>query len=300
MPGEIQQVFVDAFRDNLRHLTQQKTAKLRPYTDQWSPEAETGAWDRLSAADMVPKTRNAATGDARRLWTRRIAIATTYKDHELVEVEDPSMMLQDPNSNLVTSMGFAAGRRIDDTIIAAAIGSATSVERDPLHPAGDGTTTPTLIPLPVDQTVGDGTGPMSFDLVTEIQEKFMLADIDPDVPKIFVVGPRQVRELMNLTENTSADYVEARRLQQYGIAPNWLGFTWIASTRLTGASGERDCFAMTYDAVGLHMPQDLTTFVMRDPSQQYAWRPYCQMNLGAVRVEDNKVVRAQVADATNP
>ncbi len=299
MAGEIQQVFVDAFRDNLRHLTQQKTSKLRSYTDQWSPEAETGAWDRLSKAEMVAKTRNAATGDARREWTRRIAIATTFKDHELVEVEDPSMMLQDPNSNLTTSMGYAAGRRIDDTIISAAIGNATEVVRDPLHPAHTGTHTPSAVALPATQVVGDGTAGLSFDLVTEAQELFMNNDIDPDVPKIFVVGPRQVRELMNLTENTSADYVQARALQQYGIVPNWLGFTWIASTRLGGNSGQRDCFAMTYDAVGLHIPQDLTVFVQRDPSQQYAWRPYCQMNLGAVRIEDEKVVKCTVADDSN-
>ena len=300
MAGEIQQVYVDAFRDNIRHLSQQKTSKLRQFTDQWSPEAQTGAWDRLSKAEMAAKTRKEATPEGGREWTRRIAIASPWSDGEIIESEDPSMMLADPNSNLTMSMGYATGRKIDDIVIAAAIGNATSIARDPLTPH-DGTHTPTAAPLPAGQAIDGTGGGLTFDLVTEAQEKFMLNDIDPDMPKIFVVGPRQVRELMNLTENTSSDYVQAQALQQYGIVPNWLGFTWISSNRLTGTSGTtRECFAMTYDAVGLHIPQDVQTFVQRDPSLSYAWRPYCQMTLGAVRVEDEKVVKVTVDDTTTP
>jgi hypothetical protein len=216
----------------------------------------------------------------------------------VVEQEDPTKMLIDPNSNLVQSMGMAAGRKIDDVIIGAAIGGALNSVR-----ASDGSNTPTTIALPASQVVGDGTAAMSFDLVTEAQEVFTANDIDPSVPKIFVIGPRQLRELMNLTEVTSSDYVQAQALQQYGIVPNWLGFTWILSTRLTSPTGAVDgtraCIAMTYDAVGLHMPMEMTAFVDRDPSLSYAWRPYCQMDLGAVRVEDEKVVVADVLDATN-
>lgn len=301
MAGEIQQVFVDAFRDNVRHLAQQKTSKLRQYTDQWSPEAETGAWDRLSKGEMGAKTRKQATPETGRLWTRRIAIAAPWSDGEIIECEDPSMMLQDPSSNLVMSMGYATGRKIDDIIIGAAIGNATDITRDPLNPNHDGTHTPTAVALPAGQVVGGGGNAMSFDLVTQVQETFMNNDIDPDVPKIFVVAPAQVRALMNLTEQTSNDYVQAQALQQYGIVPNWLGFTWIVSTRVTGVSGTtRDCFAMTHDAVGLHIPQDVTSFVQRDPTVSYAWRPYCQMTLGAVRIEDEKVVKCTVDDTTTP
>lgn len=295
---------VDAFRDNLRHLAQQVGSKLRQYTDYWSPEAETGAWDRMSDGDMAPKTRNAggnATPETGRVHTRRIAIASPWDDGELIEAEDPSMMLIDPKSNIVQSMGYAAGRQIDDVIIAAATGNATSIDRDQPH---TGAKTPTPVPLPAQNWVGDGTTPITFDMVTEVQERFTANDIGPEVPKIFVIGPRQLRELMNLTEVTSADYVDLRQLQQYGMAPNWLGFNWVLSTRLLNRTqGEDDGtlapFAMTYDAVGLHMPMEGEAFCERDPSRSYAWRPYFLMNLGAVRVEDRKVVGLDVLDPTN-
>ena len=293
--ASINQSYVDGFRDVLRHLSQQKMSKLRGYTDYFSPSAETGNWDRLSSGEMAAKTRKQATPETGRVWTRRIAVASPYNDSEITEVEDPSMMIIDPNSNLVQSMAMAAGRKIDDVIIGAALGGALNSVRN-----SDGTNAPTTVTLPAGQVVGTGYAQgISFDYVTQVQQKFMENDIDPDVPKVFVVGPLQVRELMNLTEQTSADYVQAQALQSYGIVPNWLGFTWINSTRLPSPlASQRDCFAMTYDAVGLHMPEDLTTFVERDPSLSYAWRPYCQMTLGAVRVEDEKVVKLELADAT--
>lgn len=300
---------IDAFRGNVLDLAQQKGSKLRAKTDYFSPQAETGAWDRLSAGEMSAKSRDTASSgnETGRVFSRRIAIATPWNDHELVEQEDPSMMLVDPKSKLVRSLGYAAGRKMDDIIIAAAIGNATEIARDQPH---TGNHTPSSVALPSEQIAGDGTTPMSFDLVTEVQEIFTTNDIDPEEPKFFVIGPRQLRELMNLTENTSADYVQMKQLQQYGMAPNWLGFDWIVSTRLTdpsGAStqlggtgdGTRACFAATYEAIGLHVPEEMTAKCAEDASQQYAWRPYVQMTLGAVRVEDSHVVMADVLDATN-
>ena len=294
------QVTLDGFRDALIHLTQQKTSKARSYTDQFSPEAETGNWDRLSSGDMAAKTRKQATPETGRVWSRRIAIATPYNDSEITEVEDPSRMLIDPNSNLVQSMGMAAGRQMDDNIFAAAIGTATNSVR-----AGDGSNTPTQIALGAGQIIGTGAEPMSFDVVTQAQLKFMSADIDPSEPKVAFVSPRHVYELMNLTEQTSSDYVNAQALQTLnasGIVPNWIGFTWVMSTRLPiEATGERDCIFMTTgNAVGLHTPEDITTFVERDPSLSYAWRPYCQFDQGAVRLEEERVVRAHLADPDAP
>jgi len=296
MAVSIDQSFVDGFRDVLRHLSQQKTSKFRPYTDQYSPEAETGNWDRLGLAEAAPKVRGAATPNSERVWSRRIAVASPFNDAELTEVEDPSMMLIDPNSNFVKSLGYSMGRSMDDLIINAAIGNALNSVR-----AGDGSNTPTNIALPAGQIIGDYTAPISFDMVTEVIEKFNTNDIDMDEPKVAFIGPRQIRELMNLTEQTSADYVQAQALQQNGIVPNWMGFTWIMSTRLhalTPAATNKDLIFMTYDAVGFHIPEDITTFVKRDASVQYAWRPYCQYTAGAVRVEDEKVVVARVEDLT--
>ncbi len=295
MAVSIDQVYVDGFRDVLRHLAQQKVSRLRAWTDEFSPEAETGNWDRLGSAEAQPKTRSQATPNADREWTRRIAIASPFNDAEITEVEDPSMMLIDPNSNFVQSLAYSMGRKMDDIIITAAKGNALNSVR-----AGDGTNAPTNVAVPASQIVGDYSAPISFDLVTEVLEKFNTNDIAMDEAKVAFVGPRQIRELMNLTEQTSSDYVQAQALQQNGIVPNWMGFTWVMSTRLNigNTTAQGDILFMTRKAMGFHIPEDITTFVERDPSTSYAWRPYCQFTAGSVRVEDEHLVWGQVLDST--
>ena len=300
MAVSIDQSYVDGFRDILRHLAQQKTSKVRGWCDEFSPEAETGNWDRLASADAAAKTRSMATPNSQRVWTRRIAVASPFNDGEITEVQDPSEMLIDPNTNFVRSLGYAMGRKMDDIILTAALGSALTSVRD-----GAGANAPTGSAVPAGQIIGDFSTAISFDLVTEVLEKFNTNDIDMDEPKVAIIGPRQVRELMNLTEQTSSDYVQAQALQQNGIVPNWMGFTWIMSTRLyfnapTPAENQQSAVFMTRQAMGFHIPEDITTFVERDPSLSYAWRPYCEFTAGSVRVEDEHLVWAKLLDASIP
>ena len=127
----------------------------------------------------------------------------------------------------------------------------------------------------------------------------MSHDIDPSIPKVAVVGPTQVRKLMQLTENTSSDYVRAQQLQQYGIAPSWMGFDWICSTRLlhpTAPGTDIDTLFMTKRAIGMNIPKDISAKVAEDPSISFAWRLYCFSVMGAVRVEDEQIVRGAFAD----
>lgn len=295
----IDQVYIDAFRDNVRQLSQQKGSKLLSWCDSMSDEAQTGNWDRLSKGEAVAKPRLTATGDGTgREWTRRMAVASPFKDDEVTEVEDPSLMIADPNSNLVTSIGYSLGRQKDRLLINAAIGNTLQVVRN--VPTA---ITPTATALPASQIIGDYTTPISFDMVTEVQQKFNTNDVEMDEPKVAVVGPQQIRELMNLTEQTSADYVQAQALQQNGIVPMWMGFTWVMSNLLTAlvpAANSKDIIFMSRKALGFHMPQDVTAFVERDPSINYAWRPYAQFTAGACRVEDEHVVVCRVLDPTVP
>jgi hypothetical protein len=192
------------------------------------------------------------------------------------------------------------GRKMDDIIFTGALGSALNSVRD-----GAGANAPTSIAVTAGQTVGDWSKVISFDYITEVLEVFNTNDIDMDEPKVAFIGPRQVRQLMNLTEQTSSDYVQAQALQQNGIVPNWMGMTWVMSNRLytnapTPAEDEQSCIFMTRRAMGFHIPEDITTFVERDPSVQYAWRPYCQFTAGAVRVEDEHLVWGKFLDDSVP
>jgi len=131
---------------------------------------------------------------------------------------------------------------------------------------------------------------ITFDIVTEVTERFLDNDVDPDEPKVWFVSPAQVRKLLQLTEVTSADYNSLRPLET-GMPTNWMGYTWIPSTRLNApAGGEVNCIAMTADAIGFNINEGMTSRVAEDPTMSFAWRVYCRSTFGAVRVQDEKLV----------
>jgi hypothetical protein len=280
-------VYIQTFEANVRHLAQQENTRLRPYITERAG-AEKHNWERLGSSIATQKVaRLVATPEADTLWSRRVSVAQTWHNADSTEQEDPSQMLVDPNSNLTMSLAYSMRRAVDDIIITAATAAALN---------GDGSTTA----FTVGQTVGDGTAPISFDLVTAVQELYMQNEIDPSFPKVMVVGPTQVRKLMQLTEQTSADYVQREALQRLsntGIVPNWMGFTWVVSNRLSApGSGELNCLSFTPRGIGLHVAKDISARIAEDPSNSFAWRIYCFPTMDTVRVEDEHVVLLHVAD----
>ena len=292
MPNTIADVYVETWENNVRHVAQQKKAKLRGFCQTVGGSSKSHNWPILGKIEATDKTtRLQATPVADAAWSERTSLIVPFDAGESTEQEDPSQMLVDPNSNLTMAMAAGMNRRVDDRLIAAATGTALN---------GDGTTTAFDY---VNQATGDYTLDINFDMVTAVQEIFMGHDIDPEVPKVAVVGEKQVRALMKLTQNTSADYVHAQALQSYGIAPNWLGFTWINSTRLLnggttgGGAGTKDCLFFTEQALGLHVSKDITARVAEDPSVSFAWRLYCFAQMGAIRIEDEQLVALKVLNA---
>jgi len=284
----ISAAYIQSYERTVRQLAQQSDSRLRRFITERGVGAEKHNWDRLGKQDFTQKTAaRTATPMSDSPWTRRVSVAQTWHDGDTVEQEDVVQMLIDPKSSVAEKQGMGARRAVDDIIIASATGNAL-----------DGAGTP--VAFPSGQKVGDGTAPISFDMVTAVQEKFMDNDISPDVPKVFVVGPTQVRKLMQLTEQTSADYVRQslQQLSSTGIVPNWMGFTWIVSNRLLAPSaGELSCLAFTRRAIGLQVNKDIWARVAEDPTISFAWRIYCALTMGAVRVEDEQIVHVHVKDA---
>ena len=282
----IDNAYIQTFEQNVRHIAQQKVAKLRGTTQQKSESSEKHNWEILGTLDASEKTSaRTATPEQDAAWSRRVSLAKTYHIGTSTELEDPVQMLVDPNSNLTKAIAMGMNRRVDDVIIAAATGTA-------LDGAGASNT------FPAGQVLGGATVVIDFDYVTSVQELFMQNDIDPDVHKYFVVGPTQIRKLMAEATQTSSDYVSAQRLLSYGIVPNWLGFTWINSTRLLApGAGEISCLAFTDAALGCNINLDISVKVAQDPSISFAWRIYSHMTLGAVRVEDEQIIHCHLKDA---
>lgn len=292
MVNTVDNVFVSTYESILRHLAQQMPSRLRAKVTERGVDSEEHNWERLGTAEaQVKATRLQATPVQDWPWSRRVSVPVTYDTGDSTEQEDIVQMIVDPNSNLAQSQGYAMRRAYDDEIIAAATGTAL----DGLGVANPFPDAQKVFGVTVD--VYDTA--LNFDLVTQVTERFLDNDIDPDEPKCIVIGPVQARKLLQLTEATSADYNALRPLQTAGYVQEWMGYSWIVSTRLnhpTAPGTDIDCFAMTKKALGLQVNRDITSRIAEDPSISFAWRIYSFMTIGAVRVEDEHIVQLQLAD----
>ena len=285
----IDKAFVQQYRDLVIHLAQQGDLRVRPHVTEVSLRGEAYNFDRLAATAAVQKTqRRLDTVYVDDTWSRRVAVPETWNHTMTIEHEDKVQMLIDPQSAYAENQAMAMRRQWDTLIITAATGNALD---------GDGGSNA----FPAAQKVGDGTAPISFDMVTEVQEKFLGHDIHTDVPKVMIIGPTQIRKLMQLTEQTSGDYVQSQALQRlatYGIVPNWMGFTWILSNLLLApGAGELSCLAFTKRALGLAVNQDIFVRITENPAKSYMIQVFSQWTGGCVRVEDEHIVHVHVKDA---
>lgn len=286
MANTIAEVYVQTYERIVRQLAQQMDSRLRRYVTERGTGGENHNWERLASVDASQKTtRLQVTPVVDAVWSRRVSLAQTWDVGDSTEQEDVVQMIVDPNSNLAYGQGMAMKRAFDDSIIVAATGTALD---------GEGVTNV----LPASQIVGDYTGVISLDVVTQVTEIFLDNDIDPSEQKVFVIGPNQQRTLLQIAEATNNEYAR-KALQDRGIVENWMGYTWIVSTRLLHPiAGQTTCFAMTKRALGLQVNRDISARIAEDPSISFAWRIYCFATFGTVRVEDEHLVQFSALNAT--
>ncbi len=286
MANTISNVYVQTYERIVRHLAQQMDSRLRKYVTERGTGGENHNWERLASVDASQKvTRLQTTPVVDAVWSRRVSLAKTFDVGDSTEQEDIVQLIIDPNSNLAYGQAMAMKRAFDDEIITAATGTALD---------GNGGNNA----FPAGQIVGDFSSSISLDIVTQVTEIFLENDIDPSEPKVFVIGPNQQRTLLQIAEATNNDYAR-KALMDKGVVENWMGYTWIVSTRLLNPMvNQTTCFAMTRRALGLQVNRDISSRIAEDPSISFAWRIYTFSTFGAVRVEDEHIVQFQALDAT--
>ena len=282
----IDNAYIETFEDNVRFLAQQKPSRLLSTVMNKTSNGAAHNWERIGPTDFAEKTTaRTATPENDTPWSRRVSQVKTFDNGDTVEQEDIVQMLVDPLSSLTQNLAWGSNRNKDDVIIAAATADALD---------GDGN----LNAFPASQEVGDYSVAISLDLINEMDQKFYDNDIDPDEPKCVIISPFQRRTLLGLLEVTSGDFQGDSMALRNGYLPSFLGYDWIVSTRLLSPSaGQVDCLAYTQKALGMQLNRDISTRVAEDPSKSFMWRVYGFQTLGAVRVEDEHIVRLKLADA---
>ena len=207
----------------------------------------------------------------------------TYDWADLIDDADKVRMLIDPTSTYARAAAAAMGRAMDDVVITAATGTASTGE------TGSGSAT-------LDSTANSVGSSSSNDgltiaKLTEAKRKMDLNDVDPSIPRYIAVGPKQVEDLLGTTQVTSSDFNTVKALVQ-GDVDTFMGFRFIMTNRLSVDSNDiRTCFAWAEDGITLGVGKDVQARIDERNDKGYATQVYYCMDIGAVRMEEAKVVK---------
>ena len=285
MSSQITTSFVEQYSANVSMLAQQTGSKLRSAVDVESVRGKNAFFDQVGAT--AAQLRTSRHGDTPQLDTphsrRRVSLAT-YEWADLVDDADKVRMLIDPTSTYARAAAAAMNRSIDDVIITAMNASADT---------GVAGGTSTALPSSQKTSTSDSGDGLSVAKLRSAKYILDNNDIDPSLKRYLVCGPKQIQDLLAITEVTSSDYAVVKALAT-GTVDSFLGFQFIMSTRLNLDSTyptDRLVFAFTEDAVKLAIGKDVSAKISERADKSYSTQVYYSMDLGATRMEEEKVVQ---------
>jgi hypothetical protein len=277
------------FSRNVVPLAQQQYSKFYNTVMQKTDiNAKSFSQDQIGAWNMSPKGGlNVDTPENDPNLQRRWAYISTYSDARLLDRSINLQILSDPKSEMTINAAKAIGRQTDDNIYAAALGSAASGE--------NGGTANTL---PASQIVDSGgTAALTIDKIRQAGAILDNNDVE-EWDRCAWVTPDSIQQLLGDTQATSADYMNVKNLLN-GSIDTFYGFKIIWSTRVAAQKVGNISQAVFFQKSGIccGMPEMLYIRTDERADKSYSWQVYYELNVGTVRLEEEKVVRVDSDDS---
>ena len=299
MSIQITTAFVEQYRANVYHLTQQKGSKLRKAVRVESVTGRNAYYEQLGATSARLRTsRHADTPRMDTPHSRRRVSLQDYDWADLVDGEDQVRMLTDPTSSYAEAAAMAMGRAMDDAIIAAIDGTAyTGVD------GGTSTVFDTNMIVDV-QTRWPGVSAadvgMNVAKLLEAGKLLRSNEVDADEEMYTVLNARQIKSLMMDTKISSADYNAIKPLVD-GNVTRFAGFNIIPCNRIgTDSNSDDKCPFWAKGGVLLGVGKDISTRISERPDKNHATQVFCSMIIGATRMEEARVGYIEADPGGNP
>ena len=291
MSIQITTSFVEQYSSNVTMLSQQMGSKLRGSVDVENINGKNAFFDQVGVT--AAQIRTSRHGDTPQIDTphsrRRLSLAD-YEWADLVDDVDKVRMLVDPTSSYAKAAAAAMNRSIDDVII-------TSMNAAANTGVAGGTSTD--LPSTQKTATSDQSDGLTIAKLLSAKKIMDNNDVDPSLKRYIVCGPQQISDLLGTTSVTSADFNTVRALST-GEVNSFLGFEFIMSTRLNKDATnttDRLVFAYTEDAIKLGIGKDIAAKISERADKSYSTQVYYCMSLGAVRMEEKKVVQIPCHEA---
>jgi hypothetical protein len=278
------------FSRNVVPLAQQRYSKFYMDVMQKSDvNAKSFSQDQIGQWSMSAKGGlNVDTPENDPNLQRRWAYIETYHDARLLDRSVNLQILSDPKSEMTQNAAKAIGRQMDDVIYAAALGAAATGENGAGSSSLD-----TGSPYPAgDDYIADGGTGLTVDKFRQAGEMLNNQDVE-EWDRYAWVTPTGIQQLLGDPEATSADYVNVKALLA-GDINTFYGFNVKWSTRLTVASNIAQCVFFQKSGICAGTPEMLYIRTSERDDKSFSWQVYYELNIGAVRLEENKVVRVDI------
>ena len=119
----------------------------------------------------------------------------SYEYADLIDDPDKVSMLISPQNSYANAAAYAIGRSIDDAIITAALGTASTGKSGSTSTSNANTV-----------AVGSPAAGLTVAKLISCKKVFDNNSVDPSIPRYIACGPEQIEDLLNTTQVTSSDY----------------------------------------------------------------------------------------------
>ena len=269
------EIYAQTYAKNIMQLAQQKYSKLLN-TVYIKPDVKgkTFFQDQIGEWSMQTKGgRNVQTPNNDPNLARRMGTMIDYHDNRLLDRGDELRTISDPKSAYTIAAGRSLGRKIDSVIINAFYAAALSGE------TGSTSVTNGNIVL-------GSAASMTLGRIVAVKDKLDAADVELE-DRFFVTTTSALNNLLNQSTATSSDYASIKALIR-GEINTWMGFNWIMSTLITSSTS----IGIAYQRYGVCAALATQPMVRTDERKDlsYSWQIYYELNIGAVRLEEDRVV----------
>lgn len=282
MSFQVTEAFVQQFSANFYHLSQQQTSRFESRVRVESGiVGDSKKVNRIGSTSAQKKTtRHSDTPLIETPHSTRWIDLDDYEWADLVDELDKKKMLASPESEYLKAGIAALNRSKDDVIYAAMRGAART---------SSGTTA-----LPSAQKVAHGGAGMTKAKLVTARKLFRSNEADEENGEELCIAyaSGQLEDMLNDTTLTNLEYNTVMSLVEGNLPTGrkLMGFTPVPFERVYNDATSDFVVAWAKSGVALGVGADIMTRLTERPDKSYALQPYARMSVGAVRIEEAKVV----------
>lgn len=289
MSFQVPTSFVQQYHANVTMGLQQKGSRFRGLVRNETQNSEFDYYDSVGTVEAQEVTgRHQDTPLISTPHDRRRNSLRDFDWADLIDKKDKIRMLIDPTSPYTQNAIWALGRKQDDVIIEAFFGSAYTGKTGATIVAF-ATATQQIAVSYVDKLQAGDYG-LTIDKLRRAKEILDAAEVDEDEPRYIGVSAKQVTNLLQTTEVTSADYNSVKALVE-GKVDTFMGFTFKRSERLlTDANAYRRCPVWVPSGMLFASGQEINVDIGPRRDKRNSTQVYVSGSFGATRMDEKKVI----------